>query len=188
MFISSDPNSLAARSLSVLRSVGTWVAISPEQTYVATSIRGLGTCKSTYCRAERRELPAVHTDGRLPARVAPLLAAALAAVGLLAGCATYRPLVDMRDVADRDQYERDIADCQNYAGSVSPGASAGAGAIVGAILGAALGAAVGDRDVAIDAARFGAVEGALAGGAAGAGTQVQIVRNCMSERGYLVLD
>jgi outer membrane lipoprotein SlyB len=188
MFISSDPNSLAARSLSVLRSVGTWVAINPDQTYVATSISGLGACKSTYCRAERRDLPASHAKGRVTARVAPLLAAALATVGLLAGCATYRPLVDMRDVADRDQYERDIADCQNYAGSVSPGASAGAGAIFGAILGAALGAAVGDREVAIDAARFGAVEGAVAGGAAGAGTQVQIVRNCMSGRGYLVLN
>lgn len=187
MFISSDPNSLAARSLSVLRSVGTWVAINPDQTYVATSIRGLGVCKSTYCQAERRELPAAQ-EGRLSGRLAPLLAAAVAAMGLLAGCATYRPLVDMRGVADRDQYERDIADCQNYAGSVSPGASAGAGAIFGALLGAALGAAVGDRDLAIDAARFGAVEGAVAGGAAGAGTQVQIMRNCMSERGYLVLN
>lgn len=188
MFISSDPNSLAARSLSVLRSVGTWVAIHPEQTYVATSIRGLGACKSTYCQAERRERPAPRAESRLPGRLAPLLAAAMAAVGLLAGCATYRPLVDMRDVADRDQYERDIADCQNYAGSVSPGASAGAGAVFGALLGAALGAAVGDRDVAIDAARFGAVEGAVAGGAAGADTQVRIVRTCMSERGYLVLN
>jgi len=188
MFISSDPNSLAARSLSVLRSVGTWVAIHPEQTYVATSIRGLGACKSTYCQAERRELPPMHAEGRVPARLAPLLAAVLAAVGLLAGCATYRPLVDMRGVADRDQYERDIADCQNYAGSVSPGASAGAGAIFGALLGAALGAAIGDHEVAVDAARFGAIEGAVAGGAAGAGTQVQIMRNCMSERGYLVLN
>ena len=188
MFISSHPNSLAARSLSVLRSVGTLVAINPDQTYVATSIRGLGTCKSTYCQAERRELPASHANRRLQGRLAPLLAAVVATIGLLAGCATYRPMVDMRDVTDRDQYERDIADCQNYAGSVSPGASAGAGAIFGAILGAALGAAVGDREVAVEAARFGAVEGAVAGGAAGAGTQVQIVRNCMSGRGYLVLN
>lgn len=188
MNISTGPNSFATRSLSILRSVGTWVAISPEQTYVATSIRGLGTCKSTYCRPERRELPVAVTRQRVRGRLAPLLAVGIAAIGLLSSCATYRPLVDMRDVTDRGQYERDLADCQNYAAPVSPGASAGAGAIFGAILGAALGAAVGNRDVALDAARFGAVEGAVAGGTAGAGTQVQIIRNCMSGRGYVVLN
>jgi len=56
------------------------------------------------------------------------------------------------------------------------------------LLGAALGAAVGDHSVALDAARFGAVEGAVVGGTAGADTQVQIIRNCMSGRGYLVLN
>jgi hypothetical protein len=116
---SNTRSSLAVRGLSVLRSVGAWVAISPEQTYVATSIRGLGPCKSTYCRAERRDLPtAVRKD--TGAKWVPLVAAALAAVGLLASCASYRPLGDQDGVADRDQYGRDIADCQNQAGSVSP--------------------------------------------------------------------
>ena len=185
MSTSSLPESIAARSLSMLRSVGTWVAIHPEQTYVATSIRGLGACKSTYCPAERRELP---TGEKARSGFAPLLAAMVAAAGLLSGCASYRPIVDMRDVTDRGQYERDLADCQNYAEPVSPGASAGAGAVIGAILGAAVGAAVGNRDVALDAARFGAVEGAVAGGAGAAGTQVEIIRNCMSGRGYVVLN
>jgi hypothetical protein len=185
MFMSSASDSLAARGLSVLRSVGGWVAIHPEQTYVATSIRGFGACRSTYCPAERRELPARESAG---GRSAPLIAVALAALGLLSSCATYRPIVDMRDVSDRGQYERDLADCQNYAAPVSPGASAGVGALFGAILGAALGAAVGDHELAREAARFGAVEGAVAGGAAGAGTQVDIIRNCMSGRGYVVLD
>jgi hypothetical protein len=183
---SSAPDSLAARGLSVLRSVGAWVAIHPEQTYVATSIRGLGECTSAYCPAQRRELGSRDTP-RGP-NLAPLLAVALAAIGLLSSCATYRPIVDLRDVSDRGQYERDLADCQNYAAPVSPGASAGAGALFGAILGAALGAAVGDHELAREAARFGAVEGAVAGGGAGAGTQVNIIRNCMSGRGYVVLN
>lgn len=187
MITSSGPDSFASRSLSVLRSVGAWVAIKPEQTYVATSIHGLGTCKSTYCRAERRELPAPPRN-RAGGRLAPLLAVLVAAVGLLSGCAAYRPVVDMRDVTDRGQYEQDLADCQNYAAPVSPGASAGAGALFGAILGAAVGAAVGDHDLALEAARFGAIEGAVAGGAAGADAEVQIVRNCMGGRGYLVLN
>lgn len=187
MIISSGPGSFASRSMSVLRSVGAWVAINPEQTYVATSINGLGTCKSTYCRAERRELPATRPN-RFRGRLAPLLAALVAAVGLLSACAAYRPVVDMRDVTNRGQYEQDLADCQNYAAPVSPGASAGAGAVFGAILGAAVGAAVGDHELALEAARFGAIEGAVAGGVAGADTEVQIVRNCMSGRGYLVLN
>jgi len=188
MITTSGPDSFASRSLSVLRSVGAWVAINPEQTYVATSIHGLGTCKSTYCHAERRELPARPARNRAAGRLAPLLAALVAAAGLLSACAAYRPVVDMRDVTDRGQYEQDLADCQNYAAPVSPGASAGAGALFGAILGAAVGAAVGDHDLALEAARFGAIEGAVAGGLAGADTEVQIVRNCMGSRGYLVLN
>lgn len=185
MNTSSRPSSFAARSLSVLRSVGGWVTIQPEQTYVATSIQGIGTCRSTYCPAERRDLLAAQR-GR--AGVAPLLAAMVAAVGMLTACAAYRPLVDMRDVTDRGQFERDLADCQNFAAPVSPGASAGVGALLGAMMGAALGAAVGDHELAVEAARFGALEGAIAGGAGAADTQVQIVRNCMDGRGYLVLN
>lgn len=188
MNTSSRPDSFAARSLAILRSVGGLVTIHPEQTYVATSIRGIGTCKSTYCHAERRELPAVESDRSGRIGLAPLLAAMVAAIGLLSSCATYRPLVDMRDVTDRGQFERDLADCQNYAAPVSPGASAGVGALFGAMLGAALGAAVGDHQLAADAARLGAVEGAVAGGAGAADTQVEIVRNCMGGRGYVVLN
>jgi len=187
MSISTDQGLLRQRGMSVLRGVGALVAIRPEQTYVATSIPGLGPCKSTYCQPQRRELPA-DVRKPMPRSIGPLLAACVAALGLLSGCASYRPVVDLRDVTDRGQYERDIADCQNYAEPVSPGASAGAGAVIGALLGAALGAAVGDHSVALDAARFGAVEGAVVGGTAGADTQVQIIRNCMSGRGYLVLN
>lgn len=122
MSITSGQGSLAVRGLAVLRSVGEWVAIRPEQTYVATSIRGLGTCKSTYCRAERRELPAPRAGG---VRLAPLAAAAVAAVGFLSACAGYRPTADLRDVTGRDQSEHDLADCQIFSAPVSPGATAG---------------------------------------------------------------
>ena len=56
------PFALASRSLSLLRNMGAWVSIQPAQTYVATSIPGLGQCKSTYCAAVRRD------DGRRAAR------------------------------------------------------------------------------------------------------------------------
>jgi hypothetical protein len=38
----------------ILPVIGALVAIRPEHTSVANSIPGLGACRSTYCRAERR--------------------------------------------------------------------------------------------------------------------------------------
>ena len=105
--ISSRQTTFAARSLAILHSVSGWVAIRPEQTYVATSIRGLGTCRSTFCPAERRELPAPR---RMGASVVPLLAALAAAAGILSACASDRPFG--RDVTGGGQIERVPADCQ----------------------------------------------------------------------------
>jgi hypothetical protein len=122
MIVSSNPASFSARSLALLQSVGAWMTIAPEQTYVATSIRGLGVCRSTYCKPERRELP---TRTAVPsARLAALLAIAVGAGGLRTGFAGHRPAV-ARDMAEPDQLGPGIADCQKSAASVSSGASAG---------------------------------------------------------------
>jgi predicted small secreted protein len=103
----SRQGSFAARGLAVLQSVGGWVAIHPEQTYVATSIRGLGACKSTFCPAERCDLPPARRAG---SGLVPLLAALAAAAGILSACATSRPF--SRDVTELGQIERAPADCQ----------------------------------------------------------------------------
>lgn len=34
--------------------LATLVAVRPDQTSIASSILGLGACKSTFCKAERR--------------------------------------------------------------------------------------------------------------------------------------
>ena len=39
---------------SVLPVIASLLAIRPENTSIATSIPGLGDCKSTYCKPERR--------------------------------------------------------------------------------------------------------------------------------------
>src|SRR5689334_21898454 len=106
MIVSSSPASIAARSLAVLQSVGAWMTIAPDKTYVATSIRGLGACRSTYCKAERRELPAhapVASGG-----LAALFAVAVAASGLLTGFAAHRQ-AEARDMAEPDQLGPGIA-------------------------------------------------------------------------------
>lgn len=118
-------------------------------------------------------------------------------IAALAGCATqggmtdlgYTPIVDLPAEADKTQYVSDLADCQQYA-QRRPGASnAGAGgAIVGALLGGLIGAAFGNSSDAAWFAGFGAL-GAASGAADGAETtQRQIIRRCLANRGYAVLD
>jgi len=122
MIVLSNPASFSARSLAVLQSVGAWMTIAPEQTYVATSIRGLGVCKSTYCKPERRELP--ERPAMPSGRLAALLAVAVGACGLLTGFAGHRR-AEARDMAEPDQLGPGIADCQKSAASVSSGTPAG---------------------------------------------------------------
>lgn len=118
-----------------------------------------------------------------------LTCAGLSLAVLLQGCASYRPLVDARSVSNPQRYEQDLRECQHYAAQVSPGQSAVAGALFGALLGAAIsGALGGDRYVTEHVAAAGAVQGAANGAVGGADAQVQIIRNCMSDRGYDVLD
>jgi len=176
MSIFSRPRAIAIRGLAVLQSVGTWVTIHPEQTYVATSISGLGACKSAYCPAIRRELPK-----RTTRRSRGLSkAVALAAVVLLSGCVPGRQ-VRLADVTDRGHYERDLADCQILAAPVSPGAAVSRGLAVEAT---ALVAASGEGAMAVDAAPF----GVAAGSASGADSNLHIVSNRMTGRGFAAFD
>lgn len=113
-------------------------------------------------------------------KISPLIAATL----LASGCATYRPITDMAGV-DPARHEADLAQCQQYATQVDPGASAVASAAAGAILGGVLAAILGDH-IGMSAAASGLISGTV-GAAAGGETQKNIIRRCMSGRGYRVL-
>lgn len=119
------------------------------------------------------------------------VAAALAAA-LLAGCATapgganYAPMVDTGHRIG--VYEQDLAECQSYAQRVAgagEGAAAGAvgGAIVIGLLSAVLGGGGHGRWAAV-----GALSGAASGAAAGETNQRDVIRRCMANRGYSVLN
>ncbi|MGD9974050.1 MAG: hypothetical protein AB7S77_13400 [Desulfatirhabdiaceae bacterium] len=111
---------------------------------------------------------------------------------LIAGCANYRPIVDMKNV-NRYQYEQDLKECQEYAKQISPGTNAAVGAGAGAGIGALLGLVVGiafnvdPGDMAGAGAAIGGLQGAGVGAAEGAKSQMEIIKNCMSGRGYRVL-
>lgn len=111
-----------------------------------------------------------------------ILAAGLI-ITLLTACAgaNYRPLVDRPGA----NYEQDLAECQRYAASE---AGPGTGAVVGALLGAVLGAFIGHKTgYRGDFARAGALGGALGGAQSTNQNQMDVIRNCMSGRGYSVL-
>lgn len=119
-----------------------------------------------------------------------MLATSLAAVLLITGgCAGARqgPIVDMRGV-DPAMYRTDLLECQDYADQVAVGQRAAGGAAAGAVVGGLIGAAVGDSNTA----QRGAGAGAVAGGARGTGDAVReqqvVVRNCLRNRGYAVLN
>lgn len=110
----------------------------------------------------------------------------------LSACATYQPIIDRQSITDQQQYEKDLAECQTYAGQIDPGTNAVVGMAGGAAVGAALGAIVGAFfGCPGDAAAFGASLGGFSGGAQGAGhsaaAQRDIVIRCMQGRGYRVL-
>ena len=109
----------------------------------------------------------------------------------LSGCAqrpfSHAPIVDMRGV-NASQYRVDLSECNQYAAQVSVGQRAGAGAVAGAVIGGAVGAAVGNSDTAQRSAGAGAVIGGVRGGADGYRERNVVVRNCLRNRGYAVLN
>jgi outer membrane lipoprotein SlyB len=115
----------------------------------------------------------------------------LLAVVLMSGCATTdkisEPIIDRRGV-DPYQYEIDLADCGAYADEVASGTKAGAGAVGGAVVGGAVGAIFGGSSGAVE----GAGAGAVVGGARGVGDamreRTQVIKNCLRNRGYAVLN
>lgn len=106
---------------------------------------------------------------------------------VLGACASYRPVVDSRSISNMAQYERDLSDCQRYAEQVEPGATAVIGAVVGAVLGAAVGAIADDPYWGVYAG-IGAVSGLAGGANSGVRDQKDVIRTCMSHRGYAVLN
>ena len=109
----------------------------------------------------------------------------------LAGCTTtgtgsnFRPLVDNKGV-DLNRYEADLQECQDFAKSTpNAGKSGAGGAAVGAALGLALAVIGGDQKLA--SAGAGAVVGGALGASAGEASQREIIRKCLTGRGYKVL-
>lgn len=100
---------------------------------------------------------------------------------------TYTPIVDMAGV-DAVKYDTDLRECRQYAAQVSPGTNALGGAIAGALLVGLLSAAMGGNSRYNGyAAAGGAIAGGAGAGAQGLEKQQDIIKKCLTGRGYNVL-
>lgn len=109
------------------------------------------------------------------------------------GCANtgadVRPIVDMQGV-NQSRFEVDLAECQQYAQQQSgAGASAAKGAVGGAGIGGLIGLVTGGNGTKVaQSAGVGAVIGGATGAYSGNKAQENIVKRCLTGRGYRVLN
>ncbi|MEJ2087702.1 MAG: glycine zipper family protein [Gammaproteobacteria bacterium] len=124
-------------------------------------------------------------------RPAHRLLAALVVALLFAGCTANanKPIVDMKGVSP-SLYEQDLGECKEYADEVAMTEKALSGAAAGAAVGAAVGV-IWDGHNGNNPGR-GAATGAVLGGSGGVASGVtersQVVKNCLRNRGYRVLN
>jgi hypothetical protein len=107
-------------------------------------------------------------------------------LGGIAGCAN-KPIIDTKGV-NMAKYEQDLAECEAYADQVDITRKAAGGAVVGAAVGAVVGAAVGNHETAQKAAGALGTTGAAKGAGRGVAEKDRVVKNCLRNRGYAVLN
>ena len=105
--------------------------------------------------------------------------------GLLCGCSAHPdPIIDQRGV-NMDLYAADLAECESYADPISVGKGAAKGAAGGAAVGAATGMIGGD---VYRGTGYGAIFGATRYGNEADREKRNVVKRCLSGRGYRVLN
>jgi uncharacterized protein YcfJ len=111
----------------------------------------------------------------------------LIATTLVAGCAAHssKPIIDPAGV-DMEQYEADIAACEEIATQVDQ--KVGEGAARGALVGGLIGAVLGDTESVVRSAGVGAVAGGAGGAATTEKEKSEVVKNCLRNRGYQILN
>jgi uncharacterized protein YcfJ len=112
---------------------------------------------------------------------------------LVQGCGTpesvfgREPIVDMAGVDPRD-FNADMAECRAFADQVQAGRQTATSAATGAVVGGVLGAVVGNRNSAQTAAGVGGVLGGVSGGGNALAERQRVLRNCLTARGYRILN
>jgi len=112
----------------------------------------------------------------------------LVLLGLFAlnGCAGRNNIVLDPQGLDMGQYQADLAQCEKF--SRQANSKAGKGMVGGAIVGAIAGNIVGNSKTRRNGAKLGALGGLVKGAVATKRERQLIVKNCLRNRGYAVLN
>jgi hypothetical protein len=107
---------------------------------------------------------------------------------VLSGCTTTNEIIIDQKGVNMNAYQQDLTECQSYASGVKTGEKTAKGAGSGAVVGGLIGAITGGASGAAQGAGVGAVGGGARGANAGQRSEVQVVKRCLSGRGYRVLN
>lgn len=119
--------------------------------------------------------------------IAVLIAVAAAACGSVEEIAGHKPIVDMQGV-NYAMYHADLMQCRDYADQVNVGRQVAVAATTGAAVAAVAGASIGNSETAKELAGVGAVAGTFKGAKGALHERRRVIDNCLSGRGYRVLN
>ena len=102
------------------------------------------------------------------------------------GCARRAQIIIDPYGVDMARYQQDLAECQHLSRQVD--SKVGEGIIGGAIVGAIAGSIIGGSRTTDKTAKLGALSGGLKGGASTRYERIRVVKNCLRNRGYQVLN
>jgi outer membrane lipoprotein SlyB len=115
-----------------------------------------------------------------------LIMTSLVVILCCSGCANRNKVIVDPYGVDMARYRYDLQQCQQIAEQVS--SRAGGQAVSSAVVGGLIGAAVGNSDTAKRGASVGAVTGMASGAKATKEEKLLVIKNCLRNRGYRVLN
>ncbi|MFK5913147.1 MAG: hypothetical protein QM484_02135 [Woeseiaceae bacterium] len=104
----------------------------------------------------------------------------------LNGCARHAQIIIDPKGVDMGLYHQDLADCQHLADQVE--SKVGEGIVTGAVVGALFGSIFGTHRSTVRIAKFGALSGGLSAGGAEKYEREKVIKNCLLNRGYQILN
>lgn len=107
---------------------------------------------------------------------------------MLTACTTTDEIIIDQKGVNMSGYQQDLTECRSYANEVKTQEKMAKGAASGAVVGGLVGAITGGTNGAARGAGVGAVGGGARGANEGEQTEVQVVKRCLSGRGYRVLN
>ena len=116
-----------------------------------------------------------------------VLLLSLVSIVFQTGCAARNKdvIIDPTGV-DMGQYQSDFVLCQDIARQVNQ--KTGASALGGAVVGGLIGATLGNSDTAKKGAGVGAITGTARGARATKRERKKVIKNCLRNKGYVVLN